>query len=327
MVNRSTKPTKNIPPISIVMPLYNKADDVKSAISSVLRQTFDDFELIVVNDGSTDNSPDIVGLINDDRIRVIDQENSGVSAARNRGIEESHADLIAFLDADDEWKPTFLETIDKLKKKFPDCSVFATGYSYLHQDGTESRPVINGIPPHPWFGILSNYFYIASISDPPLCSSAVAIRKGAINAVGGFPVGVKSGEDLLTWAKLAVTCHIAYDTNSLSLFKQSASPHTPPTRLPEVPDKVGISLKELVKDVHPSKQKDLKHYLGWWHKSRANMYLRSGQRSKCLTEVMQMGYYHLNIIFFVYCSCLLLPHSLVQKLIFFRNKKRPKIDN
>lgn len=89
--------------ISVVIPLYNKDKQIAKTLYSVLKQTYPNFEVIVVNDGSTDNSLSEVSKISDSRIRLICQENKGVSAARNRGIQEAKSDYIAFLDADDEW--------------------------------------------------------------------------------------------------------------------------------------------------------------------------------------------------------------------------------
>ena len=93
--------------ISVVIPLYNKEKYIKRAIESVLNQTFQKFEIIVVNDGSTDKSAEIVQNIKDPRIRLINQKNAGVSAARNRGIQEAKYEYIAFLDADDFWEKIF----------------------------------------------------------------------------------------------------------------------------------------------------------------------------------------------------------------------------
>ena len=106
-----------IPQVSVVIPLYNKAPYIDRALRSVLAQTFQDFEVIIVDDGSTDGGAKIVKSTTDKRIKLIQQKNSGVSAARNRGIQESKSKLIAFLDADDEWKSRFLEVILRLRKK------------------------------------------------------------------------------------------------------------------------------------------------------------------------------------------------------------------
>ena len=98
--------------ISVVIPLYNKAQTILNTLNTVMNQTYPDFEVVIVNDGSTDNSVEVVNMhFHDPRIRIINQKNSGVSAARNRGIDEAQGEWIAFLDADDEWLPTYLETI------------------------------------------------------------------------------------------------------------------------------------------------------------------------------------------------------------------------
>ena len=189
--------------ISVVMPLYNNRSEVTRALQSILHQTTSDFEVVVVNDGSTDGGEKIVRGLKDGRIRVVDQENKGVSAARNRGVVEAKGELIAFLDADDEWKPNFLETIERLHRVFSACTVFATQYVYRELDGSTRHPILQRVPQGEWEGVLENYFDVAAHSDPPLWSSAVAVKKSALLTVGGFPEGIAIGEDLLTWARLA----------------------------------------------------------------------------------------------------------------------------
>ena len=122
--------------ISVVIPLYNKAHQIANTLYSVLKQTFRNFEIVVVDDGSTDNSVQEVEKVNDIRIRIIHQKNAGVSAARNKGIEEARYNLIAFLDADDEWKPEYLETQYNLFLKYPQCNVYACGYEFCNSNGT-----------------------------------------------------------------------------------------------------------------------------------------------------------------------------------------------
>ena len=120
--------------ISVVIPLYNKEHQIAETLRSVLEQTFQDFEVVIVDDGSTDKSSEEALKIRDPRIRFVRQENAGVSAARNRGIEEARFDLIAFLDADDRWKPEYLQTQYDLFQKYPQCGVFACNYEFVHAD-------------------------------------------------------------------------------------------------------------------------------------------------------------------------------------------------
>jgi glycosyltransferase involved in cell wall biosynthesis len=302
--------------IAVVMPLYNKAVEVTRAIDSVLKQTVSDFKLIVVNDGSTDKGPEIVRNINDSRIRIIDQENAGVSSARNRGISEAQSDLIAFLDADDEWEVSFLETILNLKEKFPTCKVFATNYLYREVNGTFRLPIIRGLPPHPWEGVLDSYFNVAIKSDPPIWTSAVAVTKEAIRSVGMFPVGMTSGEDLLTWAKLAVYSDIAYSTKPKSVFWLRAPRAGMPTRLPDEDDPVGRSLKSLLTKVSSNDKKAFKQYIGLWHRMRASMYLRLGRHKEASREVRNMSHFaYKDIKFYAYLVMVHLPGSISNVLM------------
>lgn len=281
----------NKPFISIVMPLYNKELDVYRALNSALAQSFGNFELIVVNDGSTDRGPEIVQRVVDQRVMLINQDNEGVSAARNRGIYNAKADLIAFLDADDEWLPEFLATIIHLKTQYSDCAVFATNYRYRDANGRFRKPIYRGMPSMPWEGVLENYFELASQSDPPLWSSAVAVKKEALLAINGFPLGVTSGEDLLTWARLAARFPIAYCATPLATFWLRTADSDIPTRIPETTDNVGRKLIEIIPFLTGKKKAALYHYIGWWHKNRASMFLRLGLQKAAKREVHQMVCY------------------------------------
>ena len=150
--------------ISVVIPLYNKEKQIANTLQTVLKQTFQDFEIVIVNDGSTDNSVAEVEKVQDSRIRVIHQQNAGVASARNKGIEESKYDLVAFLDADDEWKPEYLETQYKLYLKYPECSVYVVNYEFRDSKGKITPSIINKLPFTEDDGILSNYFKVASCS-------------------------------------------------------------------------------------------------------------------------------------------------------------------
>lgn len=209
--------------ISVVIPLYNKEKQIINTLQSVFRQTYQDFEIVVINDGSTDNSVAEVERIQDPRIRLINQQNTGVSVARNRGIQESKGEYIALLDGDDEWMPDYLKTQIELAQKYPECDVYAVNYCFRDMTGQTIPTKINQLPFIGADGILANYFEVASCSHPPICSISIMVRKGVFESVGGFPIGIKSGEDLLTWARLACKYKIAYSTKPLAFFVESAS--------------------------------------------------------------------------------------------------------
>jgi hypothetical protein len=272
------------PSFSVVVPLYNKRDTVERALRSVLAQTFQDFEIIVVDDGSTDGSAEEVLKISDSRIRLVRQSNAGVSAARNRGIAEGRAEWIAFLDADDEWLTDFLSTISKLQVRFPDCRVLATLYLFQDSGGARRLAVLKTKCDQP-DQVLPDYFEVAGISDPPICSSAVVVRQSLLVAIGGFPVGIRVGEDLLTWAKLALHGPLALSRKPQAIFHQDAvrSDGTP-SRVPDPTDRVGRELEALLLEATPGQEASLRKYIGRWHKMRASVYLRLGFRLRALRE-------------------------------------------
>jgi glycosyltransferase involved in cell wall biosynthesis len=234
-----------------------------------------------------------------------------VSAARNRGIEEARSDLIAFLDADDEWLANFLETVNRLQSHFPTCSVFATNYLYRNVDGSLMPTVIHEMPAAEWEGIIENYFKVASQSDPPIWSSAVAIRKAAIKSVGGFPTGVTSGEDLLTWAKLALKYKIAYSTKPSAIFYLRESLWGRPTRVPDAGDTVGQELKKILSNEVNDKTSGLKDYIAHWHQMRASVFLRLGKRRDAIAEVKKIAKYSkMNSRIYLFFAMALLPKKI-----------------
>ena len=294
--------------ISIVIPLYNKEKYVLNTLQSVFNQFFQSYEIIIVDDGSTDRSLELVKTIQDERIRIITQENQGVSAARNHGIEEAKYDYIALLDADDEWRPDYLSNIVELIKTYPQCSVFACAYDLRYPHST--RPIIlKNMPFTEGDGILHNYFEVASSSNPPIWTSAVAFKKEAILSIGGFPVGVTSGEDLIVWAKLAVNYQIAYSTKmSASFVLDYAHLVTSlPARLYDKSDYVANELISLFRQASGKQKKDIKAYISMWYKMRASVYLRlQDKKHTWQYSLYSLKYNVLNwkVYFFMILICL-----------------------
>jgi len=300
---------------SIVIPLYNKEATIERAIQSVLNQTVQDFEILVVNDGSTDKGPDVVAQIKDPRIRIIHQANQGVSAARNRGIAEAKHDLIAFLDADDEWLSEFLTIITRLIIKFPDCGLYGTRYFYHKSDGKRCPAIVRGLSDN-FEGLLENYFQIASKSDPPIWSSALCIRKDYLHKIGGFPLGINSGEDLLTWAKISEYTSFAYSMRCCSVYYPSIpkNHNEIPCRIPAVPDIVGRELDLLLNRVKSSMQNPLRQYCALWHKMRASSYFSLGMLEQARKEIDIALKYNINFKLFVYWLLSFLPNKFVKKI-------------
>ena len=295
--------------ISIVIPLYNKEAQIGHTLKRVLEQTYTDFEIIIVNDGSTDRSADIAREFNDTRIKVIDQKNGGVSAARNKGILEAKGEFVAFLDADDDWEKGYLATQHQLTIDYPQCDVFATNYSFMNTKGQKSSTVLNKIAINTPTGILDNYFEVASCSHPPLWTSAVMVRRSAINAIGGFPVGIKSGEDLLTWARLATWGHIAYSTIAFATYNlgNGYDYSQLPPRKQDKGDFVGKELLDLY-NRSEGKIHGLRKYISHWHKMRASVAMRYGDILETFVETAKsLKYNPLNFKVIPFIGLVVLP--------------------
>ena len=200
---------------SVIIPLYNKAPYVCKALESVCAQTYRDYELIVINDGSTDNSAIVADeyLKATDSIdyKIINQPNAGVSAARNTGVAASTGDYIAFLDADDWWKPTYLERMAQLIDDYPDAGLFACNYVYYKPGKT-----------HVALNISTGYInypkaYYESDAMPVWTGAAMIPRK-VYDEMGGFPLGIKLGEDFLLWSKIALRYPVAFLNEPLAWY-------------------------------------------------------------------------------------------------------------
>lgn len=189
------------------MPLYNKAPYVRNAVESVVGQTYRDWELIVVDDGSTDGGGDIVTSIADPRIRPVRQENVGVSAARNRGVVLSgeaafRSPYICFLDADDWWEPTFLEEMAALIERHPDAGIYGTSYWIVKNGRKRLAPI--GVEEGFAEGEINYCQVYARTLCMPLTSITVCIPRRMFDETGGFPLGITLGEDFLLWLRIAI---------------------------------------------------------------------------------------------------------------------------
>jgi glycosyltransferase involved in cell wall biosynthesis len=199
--------------ISVVIPLFNKAQFVEAAVESVLRQTVSDFEVVIVDDGSTDGGAEVAQRCADRRVRLVAQSNAGVSAARNRGTAEARGDWVAFLDADDLWFPTHLEELRRIAVCFPDCGLIATAYS---------EGLTPSVPKHdrrPARIERINYLREAARKISIVWSSAAAARRDALQAVGGFPP-FTIGEDLACWVALALRYPVGYSHAVTAFYRR-----------------------------------------------------------------------------------------------------------
>ncbi|MCH9661357.1 MAG: glycosyltransferase family 2 protein [Bacteroidetes bacterium] len=205
--------------ISVVIPLYNKEHFIAQTITSVLEQTYTQFELIVVNDGSTDGSADVISTIKSDKLKVVSIENSGVSEARNVGVRLASSPWVALLDADDWWAPTYLESVVKAIKDYPDEHVFATGRSRVFKKLTERYH--HELLPKDGETAKLNYFNVISKYLPLVNSSNVCFRKSHFEKTKGFRIGQKKHEDHDLWMRLCINTDVVFINSELSFYRKT----------------------------------------------------------------------------------------------------------
>ena len=280
--------------LSVIIPVYNKRDYVRKAVESVLAQTFSDYELIIVDDGSTDGSYEEVlklsqnslnaettlspadsadfaamansratllnassvgeatqsnfttignpvgsqwddsvrlsGITQMDKVRIIRQANQGVAAARNNGVAVSKGEYVAFLDADDWWAPNYLERMMWLIENYPEAGLYACNYWYVKTGKT-----------HIALDIPTGYFnypktYVEQKSMPVTSISVIMLRK-VFDEMGGFPLGIKLGEDFLLWSKVALRYKVAFLNEALTYYNNDIPAKLRATRNLHAPER------------------------------------------------------------------------------------------
>lgn len=214
-----------MPFFSVIIPLFNKEKFIEATLKSVLNQTFIDFEILIINDGSTDNSAPIIEEFDDPRIRYYYKENAGVSSARNDGIEKAQSDYISFIDADDYWYPDFLEEMFKKIQRYPEEKVFSAAIEI-----ETSKKVI----PASYSIIKTNdheivNYFTASSKKTVICTSCAVFHKSIFSETGTFDIEIKSGQDTDMWIRIGmnypvvfswkILARYVYDENSLSKNK------------------------------------------------------------------------------------------------------------
>ena len=184
-----------MPFFSVIIPLFNKEKFVENAVNSILQQTFSDFEIIIVEDCSSDKSWNVVSKINSDKIKILQHDkNKGLSASRNTGIKNSNARFVTFLDADDVWKPTYLEKIRALIAQFPDAKLWATNYEELYPNNVIVQPKNNSTNIEKDTMIAD--FFQTSLAQPLYCSCSLCVEKSVFNTIGYYDEKITFGEDI-----------------------------------------------------------------------------------------------------------------------------------
>jgi hypothetical protein len=213
--------------VSVIVPLYNKASYITRALDSIAAQTFGDFEVIVVDDGSTDSSGQRASAHPDKRVRVLHQSNAGPGSARNRGIAEAQGDLLAFLDADDEWMPDYLESSVCLLDQC-DTRVAATTSGYIEfpkgissESMWRDRGLKEGVQQVTPFTPAVKLVYMLAYMSP--CSTVA--RATAVRRWGGFYDKNRCtyAEDAVLWLKVLLNEAVHFQMRPLACFHREAS--------------------------------------------------------------------------------------------------------
>ncbi len=204
------------PQFSVIIPLYNKELEVEATLRSVLAQTLQPLEVVVVDDGSTDGSAAVVERIASPLIRLIRQSNAGECAARNRAMSEARGEWFALLDADDCWKPEFLEEVAAMIARWPDCGIYSTAFDIVSPTGVVrgNCPTERGIVENFWRESMTHYVTIPS---------ATVLPRRVVEELGGFPEGMKMGGDQWMWLKIASHYQVCFSPRALCDYSMVAS--------------------------------------------------------------------------------------------------------
>jgi len=187
------------PGISVVIPLFNKQDYIIECLKSALNQDYSTYEIIVIDDGSTDNGPELVKNINDSKIKMLQQKNAGVSEARNRGVQESKYELISFLDADDVWLPGHLHSLAKLAETYPNTACWSTGFQFKSKQSSKIYSITKKME----YFSFENFIATLLSGKKLVHTSAAMVKKTSFMESKGFMKGFNHGEDEALWLTLA----------------------------------------------------------------------------------------------------------------------------
>lgn len=273
--------------ISVVVPLYNKAVSVREAIDSVLAQSFTQWEMIVVDDGSRDDGASVVTSYQDARIVLVQQANAGVAAARNTGVARASGELVALLDADDHWHPDHLATLAALAERYPDATLYGTPSAFIGANGVQHLNAIDAwrVTAPQGFSIIEDLGSESVLFDLPFNTSSVMVRRSALLALGGFPVGVTTGEDWLIWLKLSCAGQVAYSARPTAYYNEPSVVQSQ-ARPQQTPDVVGAGLRQLMRE-HPAHAVGLRRFLALWHRMRAVSFMELNERRACVRDLIQ----------------------------------------
>lgn len=207
---------------SIIIPLFNKKDYISRTLESVLAQSYIDYEVIVVDDGSTDGSCDVVQNFHDERIKLVSKSNGGVSSARNYGMSLAKNNYFVFLDADDWWDKNFLANMATLIHKCPQAKMFASSFAEV-VDSKLNNAITFDCFEKEYLGYIDYISAFQKYLLSPICTSAVVIDRNLYEEGISFDERIASGEDLAVWLQIAFKYPVAFYNVVLSFYNRDVA--------------------------------------------------------------------------------------------------------
>ena len=281
---------------SVIIPVYNKADTVRAAVECVLAQTFQDFEIVLVDDGSNDEPEKVLADLICDQIHIIRQENGGVSVARNTGLSNAHGDYICFLDADDLWKPHHLETIHEMIIKYPNSRAYITSHESIDPNGMvihSSRflkAFERDFETNDFLEVLNHTSYEV-VNTNSICVKRVVFDEDNIH----FVPGIRIGEDTDVWYRVGLIHKVAISQTETTVYRREYSTATKESSHIQ---KWVFSLreKELLLDerISPRGKASLVHLIDRYKMTCCREYMAVGNRNEAIKVLSEVRDKHGN---------------------------------
>ncbi len=206
------------PLFSVIIPLYNKENYIQNTIDSVLNQSLKDYEIIVIDDKSTDASLNLVTKHYNSKIRILTNAvNKGLSETRNIGIANAKGAIIALLDADDVWRPSYLESIKKLHDTFPEAQLYGTDYKEMYSKTNILVPQKNIPKTYKGTAFIVEDFFTYNLHQPIICPSSLAFKKSILGQDKAFDPSITYAEDIDFFIRYCSKFKMAYHYESLIL--------------------------------------------------------------------------------------------------------------
>ena len=307
---------------SVILPIYNGGKFVDNAVESVLKQTFSDWELIIMDDGSRDNTLEVLKKYeNNDKLHIMSQANGGVSVARNNAAKYAKGEYLAFIDADDEWNEDHLEVMNKLIEKYPDAGLYGT-FTRVELVNGEIIEECEFFKNRAEDVYLEDFFYEYNLDKSAKMFTVITtcIKADAFVKAGGFPVGCKIGEDLELSLRVAAYYPVVLSKKATATYKKENSTATKARSFdPDWGFFDGV--KELYKDneIPKEKRENIKRVMEWFSMRRCRHYLIEGERKKAVKVYRAMDKKAVGIKDTAINTLLIMmPSALIRKIFEVR---------